>query len=66
MWGGVSPLGTSAAISFIIKAPGDRYNDECRTAGGMRIGNGIDVLEKKKSTARPGLESGPPRWDASD
>jgi hypothetical protein len=71
-WGGVrlSPFDTSATIWPIVPAP------ESRAISGMRIG------KRNRSTRRnpapvplvhhishmiwPGLELGPPRWEASD
>jgi hypothetical protein len=50
----------------IVPAPGDYDDGEF---GGMKIGRGTEVLGENLSQrhlTRPGLELGPPRWEASD
>jgi hypothetical protein len=70
----LGPLGTSATTGlFIVPAPGD-CDDEA--IGGMKIGRGNRSTRRKPAPAPlcppqiplaiPGLESRPPRWEASD
>jgi hypothetical protein len=50
--------------------------DDCGATGGMRIGRGTEVLwenltefhfvHHKSHMTWPGLEPGPPRWEAGD
>jgi hypothetical protein len=73
--GGVElgPLGTSANEWPIIPAPSDCDDGEF---GGMKIGREIRSTRRKPAPeplcppqiplARPGLEPGPLRWEASD
>jgi hypothetical protein len=67
-------LGTSATEWPIVPDPGDCDDDG--EFGGMKIGRGIRSTRRKPSPAplcppqiplaRPGLELGPPQWEASD
>jgi hypothetical protein len=51
-------------------------DDDCGTFGGMKIAKETEVLGEnllqhyfvhhKSHMSRPGLETGPPRWEASD
>jgi hypothetical protein len=69
----LGPLGTSATEWPIVPAPGDCDDGEF---GGMKIGGGNRSTRRKPAPtpicplqiplARPGLELGPPRWEASD
>jgi hypothetical protein len=69
----MSPLGTSASEWPIVPAPGDCDDGEF---GGMKICRGNRSARRKPAPAplcplqiplaRPGLEPGPPRWEASD
>jgi hypothetical protein len=69
----LGPLGTSATEWPIVRAPGDCDDGEF---GGMKIGRGNRSTRRKPAPAplcppqillaRPGLEPGPPRWEASD
>jgi hypothetical protein len=71
--GGLGPLGTSATEWPVVPAPGDRDDGEF---GGMKIGRGNRSTRRKPvpaplcppqiPLARPRLEPGPPRWEASD
>jgi hypothetical protein len=72
--GGVQlgPLGTAAAEWPIVPAPCDYDDGEF---GGMKIGRGNEVLGENppqrhfvhhiSHLTRPGIEPGPPRWEAS-
>jgi hypothetical protein len=65
------PLGTSATEWSIVPAPGDCDDGE---VGGMKIGKVNGSTRRKLASAplcppqtplaRPGLETGPPRWEA--
>jgi hypothetical protein len=69
----LSPLGTSATEWPIILAPGDSDDGEF---GGMKIDRGNRSTRRKPAPAplcppqiplaRPGIEPGPPRWEAND
>jgi hypothetical protein len=69
----LDPLDTSANEWPIVVAPGDCDDEEC---GGMKIGRGNRSTWRKPALAplcspqtplaRPGLEPGPLRWEASD
>jgi hypothetical protein len=69
----LGPLGTSAIYWPILPAPGDCEDGEF---GGMKIGRGNrstrrkpaqgHFVDHKSHLTRPGLEPGPPRWEASD
>jgi hypothetical protein len=73
--GGVQmrPLGTSATEWSIVPAPGDSDDGEF---GGMKIGRENrsnrrklpqrHFVHHKFHLTRPGLEPGPPQWEASD
>jgi hypothetical protein len=73
--GGVQlgPLGTAATDWPIVLAPGDYDDGEF---GGMKIGRETGILGEnlsqrhfahhKSHLTRPGIEPGPPRWEASD
>jgi hypothetical protein len=56
---GLSPLGTAATSGLLYKSQTIDEGD-CGAIGGIKIGRG------NRSTRRPGLEPGPPRWEASD
>jgi hypothetical protein len=66
-------LGTSATEWSIVPAPRDCDDGEFR---GMMIGRGNRITRRKPTPApfcppqiplgRPGLEPGPPQWEASD
>jgi hypothetical protein len=68
----MGPLGTSATEWPIVPAPGDCDDGEF---GGMNIGRGNRSTRRKPAPeplclpqialARPALETGPPRWEAS-
>jgi hypothetical protein len=68
----LGPLGTSATEWLIVPAPDDCDDKEF---GGMKIGRGNQSTRRKPAPAplclpqiplaRPGLEFGPPRWEAS-
>jgi hypothetical protein len=70
----LGPLGTSATEWPIVPAPGDCDDDG--EFGGMKIGRGNRSTRRKPAPAplcspqiplaRPGLEPGPSRWEASD
>jgi hypothetical protein len=66
-------LGTTATDWPIVPAPGD-YDGEF---GGMKIGRGNRSIRRKPTPEplcppqipldqTPGIEPGPPRWEASD
>jgi hypothetical protein len=63
----MGPLGTSATEWPIVPDPGDYDYGEF---GGMKIGRGNlpqrHFVQHKSHLTRPGLEPGPPRWEASD
>jgi hypothetical protein len=69
----LGPLGTSATEWPTVPAPGDYDDGEF---GGMKIGRGNRSTRRKPAPAplsppqiplvRPGLEPGPPRWEAND
>jgi hypothetical protein len=61
-------LGTSATNWPILPDPGEC---EDREFGGMKIGRGENLPQRhfvhhKSHLTKPGLEFGPPRWEASD
>jgi hypothetical protein len=58
----LGPLGTSATEWPIVPAPGDYDDGEF---GGENLPQRHFVHNKSHLT-RPGLEPGPPRWEASD
>jgi hypothetical protein len=67
------PLGTSATEWPVVLAPSDCDDGEF---GGIKIGRGNRSTRRKSAPeplcppqiplARPGLEPGPRRWEASD
>jgi hypothetical protein len=69
----LGPLSTSATEWPIVPAPGDYDDGEF---GGKKIGRKTEVIgdnlpqrhfvHHKSHLTRPGLEPGPPRWEASD
>jgi hypothetical protein len=69
----MGPLGTAVIDWPIVPAPGDYDDGEI---GGMKIGRGNRSTRRKPAPAhfvhhrchltRPGIEPGPPRWEASD
>jgi hypothetical protein len=69
----LGPLGTLATEWSIVPALGDYDDGE---SGGMKIGRGNRSTRRKPAIAplcppqiplaRPGLEPGPLRWEASD
>jgi hypothetical protein len=68
----LGPPGTSVTYWSIVPAPGDCEDEEF---GGMN-GRGTEVLglnlpqrhfvQHKSHLTKPGIEPGPPRWEASD
>jgi hypothetical protein len=70
----LGPLGTSATECPIVPAPGDCGDDG--EFGGIKIGKGNRSTRRKPAPTpfahhkshltRPGLEPGPPLWEASD
>jgi hypothetical protein len=68
----LGPLGTSPTEWPIVPAPGDCDDGEF---GGMKIGRGNRSTRRKPAPAplyppqiplaRPGLQPGPPRWEAA-
>jgi hypothetical protein len=62
----LSPLGT-AATSGLLYQPQMLDEGDCGEIGGMKIGRGNrHFVHHKSHMSRPGLEPGPPRWEASD
>jgi hypothetical protein len=72
----LSPLGTSATTGILYQ-PQMIDDGDCGAIGGMKIGRGNRNIRKKNLPQRhfvhykshmtsPGLEPGPPRWEASD
>jgi hypothetical protein len=63
----LGPLGTAGTDWPIVPAPGDYDDGEF---GGMKIGRGNPpqrhFVHHKSNLTRPGIEPGPPRWEASD
>jgi hypothetical protein len=69
----LGPLGTAATNSLIMPAPGDYDGGEI---GRIMIGKGnrstrrkpapVSLCSPETPDALPGLEPGPPRWEASD
>jgi hypothetical protein len=66
---GLSPLGTAATSGLLYK-PQMIGEGDCGAIGGMKIGRETEVLgenlPQRHYMTRPGLEPGPPRWEASD
>jgi hypothetical protein len=66
----LSPLGTAATVWPVVPTP-----DDCGAVGGMRIGRGSRILGEtlpqwyfvhhKSHVTSPGLEPGPPLWEAA-
>jgi hypothetical protein len=61
----LGPLGTSAIYWPIVPAPGDCEDGEFRGMNGENLLRRHFVHHKSHLT-RPGIEPGPPRWQASD
>jgi hypothetical protein len=61
---GLSPLVT-AATSGLLYRPQMIDGGDCGANGGMKIGS-TTLSTTKSHMTRPGLESGPPQWEASD
>jgi hypothetical protein len=69
----LSPLGTAAATGVLYQ-PQMIDDGDCGAIGGMKIGRGnrstwrkpaqFHFVHYKSHMTRPGLEPGPPRWEA--
>jgi hypothetical protein len=73
----LSPFGTSATNWLIVPAPDQMIDDgHCGAIGGMKIGKGNRSTRRKPAPVplcppqiphdQTELETGPPRWEASD
>jgi hypothetical protein len=68
----VGPLGTSATYWPIVPAPGDCEDGEFVGMNGRgnrstrRKPAPAHFVHHKSHLTRPGIEPGPPRWEASD
>jgi hypothetical protein len=70
----MSPLGTSATVGLLYQPR--MIDDDYGAVGGMRIGRGNQSNRRKPTQCHfvhhkshmtwPGIEPGPPRWEASD
>jgi hypothetical protein len=71
----LSPLGTAATTDLLYQP--QMTDGDCGAIGGMKIGRGNRSTRKKTTQApfrppqiphdqTPGLEPGPPPWEASD
>jgi hypothetical protein len=71
----LSPLGTAATTGLLYQ-PQMMDDGDYVAIGGMKIGRGNRSTQRKSAPAplcpsqipnyHPGLEPGPPRWEASD
>jgi hypothetical protein len=71
----LSPHGTAATTGLLYQ-PQMIDDGDCRTIGGMQIGKKNQSTRRKTAQChfvhhkshltRPGLERGPPRWEAND
>jgi hypothetical protein len=62
----LGPLGTSATYWPIVPAPGDCEDGEFGGMNGRGNRSTDATVHHKSHLTRPGIEPGPPRWEASD